>query len=55
MLYLQLSNTKSLRGLIDKLNYSPKLKHIINVPSLSQLSRKMGTEIIEYSKIFTIL
>lgn len=40
MLYLQLSNTKSLRGLIDKLNYSPKLQNLINVPSLSQLSRK---------------
>ena len=42
MLYLQLSNTKSLRGLIDKLNHSPKLKHLVNVPSLSQLSRKNG-------------
>lgn len=42
MLYLQLSNTKSLRGLIDKLNYSPKLQRMINVPSLSQLSRKNG-------------
>ncbi|MBU5425219.1 IS4 family transposase [Tissierella pigra] len=40
MLYLQLSNTKSLRGLIDKLNYSPKLQRTVNVPSLSQLSRK---------------
>lgn len=40
MLYLQLSNTKSLRGLIDKLKYTPKLQKNINVPSLSQLSRK---------------
>ncbi|OPJ56517.1 IS4 family transposase [Alkalithermobacter paradoxus] len=40
MLYLQLSETKSLRGLIDKLQSSPKLKNIINVPSVSQLSRK---------------
>lgn len=39
MLYLQLSGTESLRGLIDKLNYSPKLQKIVNVPSLSQLSR----------------
>lgn len=39
MLFLQLSGTESLRGLIDKLNYSPKLQRIINVPSLSQLSR----------------
>lgn len=43
MLYLQLSNTKSLRGLIDKLDHSPKLQRIINVPSLSQLSRKNGS------------
>ena len=40
MLYLQLSGTQSLRGLIDKLNYNLKLQKIINVPSLSQLSRK---------------
>lgn len=40
MLYLQLSKTKTLRGLIDKLHHSPKLKRDINVPSLSQLSRK---------------
>lgn len=40
MLYLQLSGTKSLRGLIDKLKFNPKLKKSINVPSLSQLSRK---------------
>ena len=40
MLYLQLSGTKSLRGLIDKLKFNPKLQKIINVPSLSQLSRK---------------
>ena len=40
MLYLQLSETKSLRGLIDKLNSNPKLQSSINVPSVSQLSRK---------------
>lgn len=40
MLYLQLSGTKSLRGLIDKLKFNPKLQRIINVPSLSQLLRK---------------
>ena len=40
MIYLQLRGTKSLRGLIDKLKFNPKLQNIINVTSLSQLSRK---------------
>jgi len=48
MLYLQLSNTKSLRGLIDKLKFNPKFQRTINVPNLSQLSRKTLHEIIGF-------
>jgi hypothetical protein len=43
MIYNQISQTNSMRGLIDKLQYSPKLKQMINVPSTSQLCRKNST------------
>jgi hypothetical protein len=39
MLYLRLSRIESLRGLIDKLDYSLKIKEIINIPNFPQLSR----------------
>jgi len=40
MIYLQLSGTQSLNGLVDKIKHSPKLQSMINSASLSQISRK---------------
>lgn len=40
MIYLNLSGTKSLNGLVDKLKNTPKLQKVMNTVSVSQLSRK---------------